>query len=77
MPALREVWRGPISRIQIGSGVIRGEQYQRAQEVEQVKSISFVSLAEEVGECVSRRLSLTTVAKDRLGQIDATAVMPQ
>jgi hypothetical protein len=34
-------------------------------------------LAEEVGECVSRSLSLTTVAKDHLGQIDATAVMPQ
>src|SRR5262249_61363596 len=79
MPDLREVSCGRVPWIQIGSCVIWWEQYQRAQEVQQVTSISLVSvllvLAEEVGECVSRRLGLATVAQDHLDQIVAPAVM--
>lgn len=66
MPALREVRRAWVPRIQIRSCVIGWEHYERVQEVQQVKSILLVSvlliLAGEVGECISRRLGLATVA---------------
>src|SRR6185503_6732277 len=63
--------RVSISRVEIRRGIVRREQHQRVEEVEQRRLLFPI----QTGEPVSCGFGFATVSQDNLDQIDAAAIM--